>query len=227
MRSPQSTGIKIRSFGQICFLKDGITAFTLFRSRMCMRSITVADYETIFGRPLTDQITFVVATTADAVGYPAGVRCVNFYIKRLNWKQNLASSTVLFTYDEDADEVNINSAAVDLDRSSSDIVESLTGITPEFSANDKALDLSGVIAPMRADAGIYNAGFAIIASRFVDGTWKRSTQRLMVKPGIGAQSTNTAIKNGWGYNDLYYLLEDINTKARETEDRYLNKEKNK
>lgn len=185
--------------------------------------IDLSNYETVFGVPVSDQLTFVLATAVDAVGYPAGVRAVEYTIRRLNWKQDLAEGTKLFVYDSDGDEYIINASAVDTDRSSADIVACLSGIVPDVTTV-KAIDVSGVFRTM--DAGEYCCGFAVIASRFVDGVWKRSTQKLMVKPQISAQSTNTAIKNGWGYNDLYYLLEDANPSQRVVEDRYLNKEKN-
>lgn len=185
--------------------------------------IDLTNYETVFGVPITDQLTFVVATAVDAVGYPAGVRAVEYTVRRLNWKQDLAAGTKLFVYDSDGDEYNINASAVDTDRSSVDIVSILSGIVPDVTT-DRAIDVSGVFRTN--GPGEYTCGFAVIASRFVDGAWKRSTQKLMVKPQIAAQATGAAIKSGWGYNDLYYLLEDANPSQRVVEDRYLNKEKN-
>lgn len=176
--------------------------------------ITAGDFANLFGIPLSDQITFVVGrrvedeSAVEAESVMAGIR---FYVFRLNFKQNLADSAQIFTYNSSS--WDLQESALDLERTS-----------PEL--NSLQINAQGniVLNFDSEDTGSYTCA-AVIVSRYENNAWRRSNATLVqgAPEGItSAAQANTAF--GWNY--ITDLLAISRKNSSVIEDKYLNKEKN-
>lgn len=176
--------------------------------------ITAANYEQVIGVPYTDQLTFVLGVVKDLdyISEEELFKGIEFHIFRLNWLQSaITDSTAFFTV-EDGD-VLLNTNLVDQERSS-DVFAVLNGdLSSGLSLDAQSLNIEGstVLA-------------ACIASRYENGTWRRSTQRLVSNALSGATSAIEA-QNSYGWNDIDSLLIAANPTADPSEEWYLNKKK--
>ena len=175
--------------------------------------ITAGDFATLFGIPLSDQITFVVGRrvedeSAEAESVMAGIR---FSVFRLNFKQNLADSAQIFTFNTSS--WDLQQSAIDLERTSPEI----TGMQINASGNILLHFDAG-------DTGSYTCA-AIIVSRYESGAWRRSNAALVQGAPEGITSTAQA-NTAFGWNYITDLLAISRKSSSVSEDKYLNKEKN-
>lgn len=195
-------------------LGSGITAQTA--------SITVADYQGIFGVPVTDQLTFVYGSRraldeveGDTVFYGA-----NFKYSRLNWKKDLAADAVLFTMTDDV--LNLNVENLDPERTSPELMN----LTGDLVWNDT---LGGIEIPADfvegGDPDEVTVCACIIASRYENGAWRRSTERLAIIQPQQAAASQAAASEAWAWNPVDELIASAMKAANVSEDWYLNKKK--
>lgn len=204
----------------------GVNILTLvFGSNMGpdMPDITVARYQSVFGVPYTDQITVIMGSkrALDEVGGDTIFYGVDFKYARLNWKKDLDSDAVLFSKAEGV--FNLNVSNLDPERTSPELLN-LTG----------DLQWSDGLGGIRLPADFVEGGNSsdeivcgcIIASRFENGAWRRSTQRLSIIKSLFAPSgTQATVSEGWAWNPVDELLASAMKTANVSEDWYLNKKK--
>lgn len=176
--------------------------------------IYIEDFESYFGFPYTDQITFVVgmrtedASAAESESVMAGI---DFTVLRLNFKTDLAAGTNLFI--NEGDGFSIASMAIDTERSSAGIENLAINAHGSF-----------ILNAFSGDTGAYTCA-AVIVSRYENNSWRRSNATLV--QGAPAGITTTAQANtAFGWNYITDLLAISRKNSSVSEDKYLNKEKN-
>lgn len=177
-------------------------------------SISVGDFASIFGFPISDQITFVVGrriedqSAVDAESVMAGIE---FSIMRLNFKENLSEEDNVF--ENDGAVLQIQSSLIDMERSTPG-VESIT------------ISSAGnlVLGAFSGDTGSYTCA-AVIVSRYENNAWRRSNATLVQGAPEGISTTAQA-NTAFGWNYITDLLAISRKASSVSEDRYLNKEKN-
>lgn len=186
-----------------------------------LEQVTVANFETVFGVPMTDQLTFVVAVPVelDYVSETELFYGVRFAYRRVNFLQGLAADTKIFSNFGTSQSIkNFNSAVIDTSRSSADVLSfKFEAVANDLAIYEFAPELLG-----EADNFVL-AG--VITSRYENGAWRRSTTRLIQNPFANPQ-TAAAYESSYGYNDIASVLALAAPKKAGVEDRYLNKEKN-
>lgn len=185
-------------------------------------AITVDNYQSFFGVPVTDQLTFIFGSRrnldeveGDTIFYGA-----NFKYSRLNWKKDLAAGTTLFSVTEGI--YNINVDAIDAERSSAEIVNFTGDIQLSSSTGGLALTPDFVDG---GDANDYIVCAAVIASRYENGAWRRSTETMQVVQQFKEASGPAAASTDWAWNPVDELLASAVKAANVSEDWYLNKKK--
>jgi len=185
--------------------------------------ITVGRYLSAFGVPYTDQITVIMgfSRALDEVESDIVFYGVDFKYARLNWKKDLADDAVLISNTEGT--FNLNVANLDPERTSPELLN-LSG--------DLSLEphVGGIILPGDFVEGGDNEDRivcgCIIASRYEDGAWRRSTEKLsVIKPLAVSPTTQTTASEMWAWNPVDELLASAMKAANVSEDWYLNKKK--
>ena len=178
-----------------------------------MSDITVLDFSDIFGFPFTDQMTFVYGwAVEDPSLIDIEAHGVEFHVRRLNFKKDLASTDQLFTVSSGS--WTLVSTSIDYERSSSDIEGLQINSAGEF-----VFQFGDVPTGQSADAPTCSA---FIASRYVDGVWQRSNARLTL-PSLTGATADTYRALAW--NDLAELVAASVPAKSGTENEYLNKKK--
>lgn len=178
--------------------------------------ISVAAYEAFFGVPVTDQLTFVGARSVEVPGSSEVIFYASeFGVVRLNWKRDLPSDTLLFTQSSGTS-LLLNTAAVDAERSSKVFTELTGDLTLLGSQIEITPELFGY------DWGGLSCG-CVIASRYDEGAWRRSTEFLsVIAPQV---STQAAWQLGTSWNPVDELLQYSVPGDTAHEEWYLNKKK--
>lgn len=196
-------------------------------SGMTIGSITVADFQTVFGVPMTDQITFVVGGVEDLdyISETEIFKGIRFARCRVNFKSNLSSSQTVFTQISSG-LYGLNSDVVDLTRSEgyADRIRFSDGqgstiAVYSLDSNSQIMDVTGNFTDSQV------ALIGVITSRYEAGAWRRSTTRLALTPKTFPQ-TAIGYENNYGYNDIESVMQLAVPDKQVTEDRYLNKEPN-
>lgn len=176
--------------------------------------IYAGDFQSIFGFPYTDQITFVVGKRVEDESTPepeSVMAGIDFTIMRLNFKANLADDTTLFAQSEG--NYTISSSAIDTVRSTAGVKSLMINAQGNI-----------ILNAFSGDTGAYTCA-AVIVSRYEAGMWRRSNASLVQAAPDGITSTaqgNTAF--GWNYiTDLVNISKQGSSVS---ENRYLNKEPN-
>jgi hypothetical protein len=193
-----------------------------------MANAKVSDFETIFGVPSTDQLTFIFGAPVelDYISESELFYGVRFSVARLNFMP-----AAEFTGENLFEEVSSSSSYfrffspfVDWDRSSA----SLQNMEFIFS-QQRLIAFSGDVASRMDPTGTFAAGDVCLAgcitSRFENNAWRRSTTRLIQNPKTITQSA-VAYEQNYAYNDIMSTIELSVPSKKATEDRYLNKEPN-
>lgn len=196
-------------------------------SGMTIGGITVADFQTVFGIPITDQITFVVGGVEDLdyISETEIFKGIRFARCRVNFKSNLSGAQTVFTTISSG-LFGLNSAVVDTTRSDAQALnirfsvgQNSTIAVYSVGADSAIMDVTGSFT----DAKVALIG--VITSRYEAGAWRRSTTRLVLTPKSVTQSA-IGYENGYGYNDIESVMQLAVPDKQVSEDRYLNKEPN-
>lgn len=177
-------------------------------------AITMADFENVFGVPSSDQITIVqgYAEELDYISETELFYGVRFSWGRLNFKQDVAGSTPIFVNDPDEGVGLLNPAVIDTEKTDPRYGK-LT-----FELNDGNISVWMGWVPATPCLG------GVIVSRYENGSWRRSTTRLIQQPDTVATAAEAC--SDWGYNDIQSCIELSVPSQKVTEDKYLNKEPN-
>lgn len=189
----------------------------------------VSQFESVFGVPLTDQMTFISGAPVelDYISETELFYGVRFNVKRINF------TTANIDVEEDALFVDSDSSGVyqfkedviDYARSDYDFAMGLRFTTSQ----GRLIVFSGEASSRKDPTGAFNADdvclAAVIVSRFENNAWRRSTTRLIQNPKTITQSA-VAYEQNYGYNDIDSVLALAAPKKAGVEDRFLNKELN-
>lgn len=186
----------------------------------------VSMFETVFGVPISDQLTFIVGEPVelDYISETELFYGVRFYIRRINFKQDVDNSLPIFTEVSTEYKFNVG-AIIDQDRSDIPFVEGLRFTT----SAGRLICYSGPAADRLDPTGNFPATSmclaAVITSRYENNAWRRSTTRLVQNPKTITQ-TAVSYEQNYAYNDIQSTIELSVPQKKAAEDRYLNKEPN-
>lgn len=193
-----------------------------------LADFTISQFESVFGVPLTDQLTFVSGAPVelDYISETELFYGVRFIIKRVNFTTEGfdVESAKLFT-EISSGVYGLNWDIIDPSRSDLEFARGL-----RFTSNQqRAIVFSGEASNRMDPTGAFLATdvclAAVIVSRFENNAWRRSTTRLIQNPKTITQ-TAVAFEQNYGYNDIDSVLALAAPKKAGVEDRYLNKELN-
>lgn len=176
--------------------------------------IYIEDFETYFGFPYTDQITFVVGMRAEdtsAAESESVMAGIDFTVLRLNFKTDLEAGTTLFIHEDDI--FSIADSAIDFERSSAGIENLMISAQGNI-----------ILNAFTGDTGSYTCA-AVIVSRYENNAWRRSNATLVQGAPEGITSTAQA-NTAFGWNYITDLLAISRKNSSVSEDKYLNKKKN-
>lgn len=190
-------------------------------------SVTVADYESIFGVPASDQVTIIEGypVELDYISEDQLFEGVRFDFLRWNIKADVAPSTTLFVAGAQSGELLLNPAILDMERTDPRVLNLIFVVV-----DDEQLGI--VTGSSTTDAGnVFGTGLAkdvclaaVIVSRYENNAWRRSTSRLVRTP-LYTPTTGIQIQDYWGFNDIEDVLALATTTKSVSEDEYLNKKK--
>lgn len=190
-------------------------------------SVTVADYESIFGVPASDQVTIIEGYPVDLdyISEDQLFEGVRFDFLRWNIKADVAPSTTLFVAGAQSGELLLNPAILDMERTDPRVLNLIFSVV-----DDEQLGI--VTGSSTTDAGnVFGTGLAkdvclaaVIVSRYENNAWRRSTSRLVRTP-LYTPTTGVQIQDYWGFNDIEDVLDLATTTKSVSEDEYLNKKK--
>lgn len=200
--------------------------------REAFAQLTVAQFEQVFGVDKTGQVTFVIFENVDETeSLPEVLHCATPRVFRFSLKKDVEDTALLFTQVQDESYYVVNTAIVDADRSSLDIsaLHFIGSSSNSFSVglgdaiqSDPDIQTIDVI---QLSADTQGMGFAIITSKWVDGAWLRSTDVIYAADGPTNDAKWMSNATAWN-NALTALSSYTKSGSSETNDRYLNKEKN-
>lgn len=186
----------------------------------------VSGFEMIFGVPMSDQLTFIVGEPVelDYISETELFYGVRFYVRRINFKQNVDDSLLIFSTDSEGTHFNVG-AIIDQERSDMPFVEGLRFTT----GAGRLICYSGSVSQRTDPTGNFPAESmclaAVITSRYENNAWRRSTTRLAQTTKTITQSA-VSYEQNYGYNDIMSTIELSVASKKAAEDRYLNKEPN-
>lgn len=192
-------------------------------------SATVADYESIFGVPASDQVTIIEGfpVKLDYISEDQLFEGVRFDFLRWNIKADVDPTTALFISGQQAPEHLLNPDVLDMERTDPRV---LNLIFAPISVGSEQMSI--VTGSSTTDAGnVFGTGLAkdvclaaVIVSRYENNAWRRSTSRLVRTP-LYTPTTGVQIQDYWGYNDIEDVLALATPTKSVSEDEYLNKKK--
>lgn len=188
----------------------------------------ISEFETVFGVPLTDQMTFISGAPVelDYISETELFYGVRFNVKRVNFNTEGIDVTSDKIFVELSSGVyGLNFDIIDNDRSDVEFARNL-----RFTSSQQRLIIySGEASDRKDPTGAFNANdvclAALITSRFENNAWRRSTTRLFQNPKTITQSA-VSYEQNYGYNDIMSTIELSVPSKKAAEDRYLNKEPN-
>ena len=192
-------------------------------------TVTVADYDRVFGVPASDQVTIIegIPEQLEYIGEEI-FQSVRFDWLRWNIREDLTGTELLFsTQGMEAGTGKINPDILDMERTDPRVT-SLVFIFPDADDNQMMVG-QGTEA---AFENIFGTGTAadvvlagIIVSRYEAGVWRRSTCRL-ARTIREPEATSIGYQNAWAFNDIDSVMAlSVPEVAAPTEDEYLNKKK--
>lgn len=173
---------------------------------VALNSITPAQFFELLGVSTDSQLTIIVCEAEESIGGAGSEIIFNdnilTHVIRLNFDQTKLDSPMLTG-------ANINPAVLLTDKSQEYDVLS-------FASPDGFLHFT---TDQTASA------VALIVSRFVDGQWRRSTEKLVTAAPYGSNDPSISIEF-WGWNWLDEVQKTLTKGNSIVEDRLLNKEPN-
>lgn len=212
-----------------------------------LATATVADFEKLFGVPRDSQVTFVFfgRTVDNESVSQKSLNCAKPFVVRFNVKDDAAETDLLFSTVSGDDEgcYRLNSSVLDTQRSSANISNVVfyartpksfevqlqeTGDTAGLDFEDG--DSGPKCLPFVVDTTV-GVGFAMIVSRWVNGSWLRSTQSIAMNPNAFMDTDDPDanvlyVKNETTWNPWADVINSYTETKSATQNRYLNQEKN-
>lgn len=189
-------------------------------------SVTVADYESVFGVPASDQVTIIEGypVKLDYISEDQLFEGVRFDFLRWNIKADADPAATLFVAGTQSGDLLLNPAILDMERTDPRVLNLIFVVV-----NDEQLGI--VTGSSETDAGnVFGTGLAkdvclaaVIVSRYENNAWRRSTSRLVRTP-LYTPTSGIQIQDYWGFNDIEDVLALTTTKSI-SESEYLNKKK--
>lgn len=191
-----------------------------------LSTLTLAQYEAVFGVPATDQVTIVagVVSPLDYISESDTFYGVNFDWLRYNILDSVADTTTIFqAIQGQSGKFTLNPTILDMDRTDSRATEIVFQATPA-AAGPLVVDTSAAFG-LEEPIEVVLAG--IIVSRYDGGVWRRNSCRLQ-QTAVTTQQSPEAFQQYYGYNDIASVLAlAAPSAAGPAEVEYLNKEKKK
>lgn len=158
------------------------------------------------GVNVDSQLTFVLTKAEDSVG-GAGSDVI--------FSDNVIDTIVRINFDQDAlDEPMIDDAHI-----------KASAVVSDKSQNLDLLEITLTNNVMGFFFDRENSGMALIVSRYVDGQWRRSTEKLTIAAPLN-DTTLSQLTDGWGWNWYDEVVKTLFKGGAVVEDRLLNKEDN-
>lgn len=189
-------------------------------------TVTVAEYESVFGVPASDQVTIIEGypVKLDYISEEQLFEGVRFDFLRWNIKADADPAATLFVAGAQSGELLLNPAILDMERTDPRVLNLIFVVV-----DDEQLGI--VTGSSTSEAGnVFGTGLAkdvclaaVITSRYENNAWRRSTSRLVRTP-LYTPSTGLQTQDYWGFNDIEDVLALATTKSV-SEDEYLNKKK--
>lgn len=198
-------------------------------SASAMASAKVADFAKIFGVDRTGQVTLILFDNIqETESAQVPLNCAVPHVYRFSILASAADTDALFVAGQDSS-LTLNPAVIDTERSS--VAYGDLKFAP-ISENSFSVGLGTMEAPEGSSTpvvGLFEdtqgVGFAIITSKWVDGKWLRSTETIHALDGL--QDSAKWFEDATSWNVWNAALNSYaKSGASETNDRYLNKEKN-
>lgn len=169
-------------------------------------NMTVRQFCEILGVNTDAQLTLIHCDAEDSIG-GAGSETI--------FSDNILASIVRINFDQTKlDEVMLEGNYI----KSSVLVADKSQNTDIFEVN-----IVGGTLSLFTDQDFSAAAF--IVSRYVDGQWRRSTEKLTIAAPVG-QTTEEQLRDAWGWNWYSEVVETLFKGGAVVEDRLLNKEDN-
>lgn len=198
-------------------------------STSAMASAKVADFAKIFGVDRTGQVTLVFFDNIqETESAQVPLNCAVPHVYRFSLLASAADTDALFVAGQSSS-LTLNPAVIDTERSS---VAYGDLIFAQYSTNSYSVGLGTVEAPEGSSTPVVGmfedtqgVGFACIVSKWEDGKWLRSTETIHGLDGI--QESAVPFEEATSWNVWSAAMNSYaKSGASETNDRYLNKEKN-
>lgn len=190
--------------------------------------LTLSEFESVFGVPLTDQLTFVSGAPVelDYISETELFYGVRFNVKRVNFATFELDLELTKIFDMITSGVyKLSPDIIDWSRSDASFAQGLRFTTSQ----GRLIVYSGEAADRMDPTGAFHATdvclAAVIVSRYENNAWRRSTTRLIQNPKTITQSA-VSYEQNYAYNDIDSVLALAAPKKAGVEDRYLNKELN-
>lgn len=194
-----------------------------------MASAKVADFEKIFGVDRTGQVTLVFfENIQETESAQVPLNCAVPHVYRFSIKAEAADTDALFVSHSTFQ--TLNPAVIDTERSSvayGDLkFTQISLISLTVGLGDEDMPEGGGAPAVAMFSDSQGVGFACIVSKWVDGNWLRSTETIHTLDGPNYESA-VPFEDATSWNIWTPALNSYaKSGAGETNDRYLNKEKN-
>lgn len=191
-------------------------------------TVTVAEYESVFGVPASDQVTIIEGypVELDYISEDQLFEGVRFDFLRWNIKADVDPAATIFVANSGhTGELLLNPAILDMERTDPRVLNLIFVVV-----EDEQLGI--VTGSSTSDAGnVFGTGLAkdvclaaVITSRYENYAWRRSTSRLVRTP-LYTPTSGIQIQDYWGFNDIEDVLALATTTKSVSENEYLNKKK--
>ena len=189
-------------------------------------TVTLADYESVFGVPMSDQVTIIEGhvENLDYISEDELFKGVRYGWARWNILQTASLTSTIFVAGEDTGVLKLNPDILDMERTDTRILDARFEV-----GDDSPMSLSfGLPSDPKDVTGTVDATdvshAAVIVSRYEQGVWRRSTSRIIMTP-----RTVSPRKDAWeeiyGYNDIESVMMLAVPQKNVSEEEYLNKKK--
>lgn len=186
----------ILGFMSVDVVPEGVTGATLTPRQFC---------DTL-GVNVDSQITIVLTSAQDSIG-GAGSETI--------FSDNIVDTIVRLNFNQDAlDEPMADGGTI-----------KASAVVADKSQNLDLMEVNIVNGAIQLFFDRESSGAALIVSRYVDGQWRRSTEKLNTAAPYG-DTTQSTLTDAWGWNWYDEVVKTLFKGGAVVEDRLLNKEDN-
>lgn len=169
-------------------------------------NITPRQFCEILGVNTDSQLTFIHCNAEDSIG-GAGSETI--------FSDNILHSIVRINFDQ----TKLDEAMLDGNYIKSSV------LVADKSQNTDLFEINIVDSVLTVFSDLDFSAAAFIVSRFVDGQWRRSTEKLTIAAPVG-ETTQAQLQDAWGWNWYDEVVATLFKGGAVVEDRLLNKEDN-